>query len=95
VATQEKSCKVSGCKRPYRAKGFCNVHYAQWRKGKLPKSRYKTCHFGVNKLKRGEKKECLKPVFRRGLCEKHYQEASIKKESAPAAGAAAPAPAAE
>jgi len=37
----ERSCQVKGCKRPYRAKGYCNVHYKQWRKGLLPKTRIK------------------------------------------------------
>ena len=83
----EKSCKIKGCKRPYRAKGYCNVHYQQWRKGKLEKPRYKTCNFGVNKLKHGEKKECLKKVFRGGLCEEHYR-ASFKKAKAPKEAAA-------
>jgi hypothetical protein len=86
----EKSCKIKGCKRPYRAKGYCNVHYQKWRKGELEKPRYKTCNFGVNKLKRGEKKECLKPIFRGGLCEEHYQ-ASFNKEKAPKEAEAAPA----
>ena len=87
---EEKSCKIKGCKRPYRAKGYCNVHYQKWRNGELEKPRYKTCNFGVNKLKRGEKKECLKKVFRGGLCEEHYQ-ASFKKEKASKAAEAAPA----
>lgn len=78
----EKSCKIKGCKRPYRAKGYCNVHYQKWRRGGLEKPRYKTCNFGVNKLKRGEKKECLKKIFRGGLCEEHYQ-AAFNKEKAP------------
>jgi hypothetical protein len=77
----KKTCKIKGCKRPYRAKGYCNVHYRKWRKGELERSRYQTCNFGVNKLKRGEKKECLKPVFRAGLCEEHFQ-ASFKKKRA-------------
>jgi hypothetical protein len=88
----EKSCKIKGCKRPYRAKGYCNVHYQKWRKGELEKPRYKTCNFGVNKLKRGEKKECLKKVFRGGLCEEHYQ-ASFSKEKAPKEAEAAAKPA--
>lgn len=78
---EPKTCKIKGCKRPYRAKGYCNVHYQKWRKGELEKARYQTCNFGVNKLKRGEKKECLKPVFRGGLCEEHYR-ASFKRKSA-------------
>ena len=94
TADEKKSCSVKGCKRPYRAKGYCNVHYHKWRNGELPKARYDTCNFGVNKLKRGEKKECLKPVFRRGLCEEHF-EAKYSKKKAEAAPAPAPAPAAE
>jgi hypothetical protein len=68
------------------------VHYQKWRKGELEKPRYKTCNFGVNKLKRGEKKECLKKVFRGGLCEEHYQ-ASFSKEKAPKEAEAAAKPA--
>ena len=90
MAEEKKNCKVKGCKRPYRAKGYCNVHYQKWRKGELPKARYDTCNFGVNKLKRGEKKECLKKVFRRGLCEEHFH-AKFKKKEAEAPAAPAPA----
>ena len=91
----EKTCKIKGCKRPYRAKGYCNVHYQKWRKGELEKPRYQTCNFGVNKLKRGEKKECLKKVFRGGLCEEHYQSSFAKKKAIqePAAAPAEAAPA--
>jgi len=71
--TAEKKCRVKGCKRPYRAKGYCNVHYGKWRRGEMPKPRYKTCNYNAKKRKRGEKKECLKPVFRHGLCEEHYK----------------------
>jgi hypothetical protein len=88
----EKSCKIKGCKRPYRAKGYCNVHYQKWRKGELEKPRYNTCNFGVNKLKRGEKKECLKKVFRGGLCEEHYQASFSKKKAAKEAAPAEAAP---
>ncbi len=41
LSRKEKRCKVEGCRRPYRAKGYCNVHYKQWRKGLLPKPRRK------------------------------------------------------
>ena len=82
VATQERKCKIEGCKRPYRAKGYCTTHYQQWRRGTLPKARFKTCNFGVNKLKRGEKKECLKAIFHSGLCEEHYKAKFGKKEAA-------------
>ncbi|MGA9523256.1 MAG: vegetative protein [Myxococcaceae bacterium] len=64
-------CGVEGCKRPYRAKGYCFFHYKKWRQGELPHTRYKTC----------SKAECKKPTLRRGLCEQHYNEA-YKKEAA-------------
>ena len=73
------ACKVDGCKRPYQAKGYCNVHYQKWRRGELAKARFNTCNFGVNKLKHGEKKECLHKVFLRGLCEEHYNSRYGKK----------------
>ena len=82
MTTQERKCKIDGCKRPYRAKGYCNVHYQQWRRGTLAKARFKTCNLGVNKLKHGEKKECLKPIFKAGLCEDHYKAKFGKKTEA-------------
>lgn len=63
-----KKCQVKGCKRAYRAKGYCRIHYNKWRRGELPKSRFKTC----------SAEDCLKKVFMKGLCEEHYQ-ASLKK----------------
>jgi hypothetical protein len=85
--TKERSCTIKGCKRPYQAKGYCTAHYHKWRKGELPKPRYQTCQFRVNKLKKGEKKECMKRVFKSGLCADHYK-IRINK-AAPAASAPA------
>jgi predicted ATP-grasp superfamily ATP-dependent carboligase len=79
MAQKQRVCKVEGCTHPYRAKGYCNVHYKKWRRGEMPKPRYKTCNYGVRKLKQGEKKECLKPVYRGGLCEEHYHAKYAKK----------------
>ena len=31
----KKACKIQGCKRAYRAKGFCFFHHAKWRRGEL------------------------------------------------------------
>jgi chromosome segregation ATPase len=31
----EKVCKVEGCTRPHRARGYCARHYQQWRRGTL------------------------------------------------------------
>ena len=49
LSRTEKRCRIEGCKRPYRAKGYCNVHYTKWRKGELPRPRRKD--------KKKEKKE--------------------------------------
>jgi hypothetical protein len=65
-----KSCKVSGCNRGYRAKGYCVAHYKQWRHGKFAKARYTKCHdYG-----------CLKPMGqnRHGFCEEHFTNYYIK-----------------
>jgi hypothetical protein len=68
----EGACSVEGCKRPYRAKGYCFFHFKKWRHGELPHARYKSC----------SKAECKKPTFRRGLCQSHYNEAFNKKAEA-------------
>lgn len=84
----EKKCKVDGCKRSYRAKGYCNVHFRKWRRGELEtKPRYKTC---------GEE-NCKAPMFRKGYCEQHYKawSASKKGEAAAAPAPTASAPTAE
>ena len=58
---EEQKCSKEGCKRPYRAKGYCNVHYRLWRHGELPKSRYKIC----------TKEGCRKPRAKGSLCAEH------------------------
>lgn len=63
-ATAKKSCKVENCKRPYRAKGYCTVHYQKWRRGEMDKKpRYKTCY----------EENCRAAIFKLGYCEKHYE----------------------
>lgn len=63
-----KACGVEGCKRPYRAKGYCYFHYKKWRQGELPHARYRTC----------SKAECRKKVAKQGLCEQHLSESKAK-----------------
>jgi len=72
------NCKMDGCEKEVRAKGYCDRHYRQWRKGKLPKPRYSTCHA----------EGCRKPRQRRGLCDEHYAKLYAKAAAAPAAEAA-------
>ena len=61
--TEAKKCSVEGCKRPYRAKGYCVTHYKLWRRGELEghKARYKLC----------SKEACKKAAGRYGLCDEH------------------------
>jgi hypothetical protein len=76
LSKAEAKCGVEGCKRPYRAKGYCNVHYKAWRQGEMEghKARYKTC----------SKEGCKKPVFQWGMCEEHFKAKKGGEEAAPA-----------
>lgn len=63
TAKPAKACTEKGCKRPYRAKGYCDVHFKKWRRGELEaKPRFRTC---------GEE-NCKKPAFNKNMCEQHY-----------------------
>lgn len=67
LSREESKCSVEGCKRPYRAKTYCNVHYKAWRRGEMEKhpARYKIC----------SKEACRKPMVHEGLCEEHFKAA--------------------
>lgn len=83
MPAEGKKCTIEGCKRPYRAKGYCNAHFHKWRKGELEtKPRYKIC----------KEEKCKKPLFKKGYCEQHYGAwaASKKPGVAEAVPAAAP-----
>lgn len=83
MAEATHKCKVKDCKRPYRAKGYCNVHYKKWRQGEFGKTRYKTCG----------NEGCRRPLHRNGMCSEHYEAwlasrktaVAIAVEAAPAA----------
>lgn len=76
MSARPTACSVEGCKRAYRAKGYCNVHFNKWRRGELAKKpRYKIC---------GEE-NCHKPMVAWGLCQTHYDKAAGKGAAAPAA----------
>jgi hypothetical protein len=77
--TADKKCSKEGCKRPYRAKGYCVTHYKLWRRGELEghKARYKIC----------SKEACKKSAGRYGLCDEHRGTAPKEGEAAaPTAG---------
>lgn len=84
--TEVKKCSVANCKRPYRSKGYCDVHFRKWRAGEIEghKTRYKTC----------KEENCKKPMFKKGMCEQHFGAwAASKKGGQAEAAASAPAPA--
>ncbi len=60
---EQMKCSIEGCKRPYRAKGYCVVHYQAWRRGEIEghKARYKIC----------TKEGCRKPRAKGSLCAEH------------------------
>lgn len=72
---EAKTCRVKDCKRPYRAKGYCVVHYQKWRRGEIEgaRPRYRVCR----------EENCRKPTHKAGLCEAHYSawHASKKGQS--------------
>jgi hypothetical protein len=77
MATAAKECKLEKCKRPADGgKGYCARHYAGWKRGELPKARYKTCRV----------EGCRKRVTARGRCEEHFAR------DHPGKSAATPAP---
>ena len=67
VSATISHCKMEGCKRPYRAKGYCVTHYKRWRRGEIEghRARYKIC----------SKEACRKPSGAFGLCEEHGKKA--------------------
>jgi hypothetical protein len=32
LPSDSRSCKVAGCERPHKAKGYCSLHYNRWRR---------------------------------------------------------------
>ncbi len=76
---EAKKCGKEGCKRPYRAKGYCVTHYKLWRRGELEghKARYKLC----------SKEACKKAAGRYGLCDEHRGVPAKEGGEAPAPAA--------
>lgn len=80
VEASSEGCKIKGCKREYRAKGYCVAHYRKWRQGEYGVARYKTC----------SSMDCRKPAVlnKHGLCEEHFQSYYVKGEKAAVAAPA-------
>jgi hypothetical protein len=71
------TCKFEGCSAAAVGKGYCARHYAKWRRGALPKGRYKIC----------TAEACRKPRAAGSKCEEHAKKkAAAGSEPAAAAG---------
>lgn len=57
------TCKAEGCEKEVVGKGYCAGHYRKWRRGEMPKPRYKTCRT----------QGCRKKQVARGHCEEHQK----------------------
>lgn len=64
-------CTMAGCDRPHKARGYCQTHYMQFKRGITP--------VGPIKVRvRDKPPECVEdgcsePVKAKGLCKAHYQ----------------------
>ena len=55
-------CRLEGCTQSATGgKGYCRRHYASWKRGELPKARYRTCRAEA----------CHKRAAGRGRCAEH------------------------
>jgi hypothetical protein len=73
------TCKQEQCSKPATGgKGYCSRHYAAWKRGQLPKARYKTCRI----------EGCRKKMASRGRCEEHFARDFPGKRAAAAETAA-------
>jgi hypothetical protein len=78
------NCRNEGCSQPAKGgKGYCRRHYNAWKRGALPKARFKTCRV----------EGCHKRIAARGRCEEHVARDYPGKRPAQPAEAASPTPA--
>jgi len=74
----ERSCQVEGCERSYYAKGFCQHHYHKNRNqgaaALRPHKKKRTELASPLPQKPCSAWKCDAPVYRLGVCRKHYEE---------------------
>ena len=64
-------CTMAGCDRPHKARGYCQTHYMQFKRGITPVGpiRSRVREKPVECVEDG----CSEPVKSKGLCKMHYQ----------------------
>lgn len=76
---EKLKCSVEGCKKEYRAKGYCDRHYKAWKSGELGHARYKICETPACKKKR---------AAQGAMCEEHAKKAPVAEAKVVATAAA-------
>jgi hypothetical protein len=68
---EHDTCTMDGCGRPHKARGYCQTHYMQFKRGVTPVGPIKV----RVSIKPDECAEdgCAEPVKAKGLCKMHYQ----------------------
>lgn len=64
-------CTMAGCDRPHKARGYCQTHYMQFKRGITPVGPIKVRVRA--KLPECTEEGCAEPVKAKGLCKVHYQ----------------------
>ena len=65
------TCTVGGCDRPYKARGYCQTHYMQYKRGVPIEAEIKVRQRILPDCCSEE--GCDQPVKAKGLCTMHYQ----------------------
>lgn len=68
---EHDACTVEGCGRPHKARGYCQTHYMQFKRGVAPVGPIRT-RVAVKPDECAED-GCVEPVKAKGLCKMHYQ----------------------
>lgn len=68
---EHDTCTMGGCDRPHKARGYCQTHYMQFKRGVTPVG---PINDRVNvKPDACSEAACGEPVKAKGLCKMHYQ----------------------
>lgn len=68
---EHDTCTMDGCDRPHKARGYCQTHYMQFKRGITPVGPIRT-RVAI-KLDACTEDGCAEPVKAKGLCKMHYQ----------------------
>jgi hypothetical protein len=68
---EHDTCTMAGCDRPHKARGYCQTHYMQLRRGAPVTPKIRT-RVSVKPPECSEE-TCCEPVKAKGLCQMHYQ----------------------